>query len=78
MKPVTLFIRHHEQDHFERACEDLDVPFVYIGEHAGMYSECYAKYSLDITNPATLFSLGRLSLQYQASMTALNYGKYEN
>lgn len=67
MKPVTLFILHHEQDHFERACEDLCVPFVYIGEHAGMHSENYAKYLVSPARYETLFSLGRLSKQYQGS-----------
>lgn len=64
---VTLFIRHHEQDHFERACEDMGVSYLYIGEHVGISSEYYAKYSVDVINPATLFSLGRLSCQYQTS-----------
>jgi len=67
MKPVTLFIRHHEQDHFEKACEDLNVPFTYIGEYVGFSSECYAKYLVSPARYETLFSLGRLSRQYQGS-----------
>lgn len=67
MEPVTLFIRHHEQDHFERACEDLNVPFTYIGEHVGISSEHYAKYSVSPAYYEILYSLGRLSRQYQGS-----------